>query len=59
MIHDIPAWALQAADDFEGEAEVNLDLAALIAKRLDQSIMDKPPAARDTIIEQMIAREVC
>lgn len=55
---DIPAWALQMADDFHGAQEVDLELAALIAARMAESTSRLTRSDRNGMIELMLAREV-
>ena len=54
---NIPAWALQAADDFHGAQEVDRDLAALIAARMSPSIANLTRSERNGMIELMLDRE--
>ena len=53
----IPAWALQAADDFHGGQEIDRPLALMISERMAPSIMARSRYDRDALIEQMIAKE--
>lgn len=55
---EIPAWALQVADDFHGAQEVDLELAALIAARLSPGVARLTRSERAGMIEAMIAKEV-
>ena len=53
----IPSWALRAADDFHGAQSIDLDLAALLAKRASAALMDLTPMQREQEIVAIIAKE--
>ncbi len=54
---EIPAWAMQASDDFNGAMEVDRELAALIAARMSPSIARLTRSDRNGMIELMLERD--
>lgn len=47
---DIPEWAIQAADDFHGAQEVDLELARTISRVFTASFLNLTKAEREATI---------